>query len=133
MTGEPLQLLQSLSASLTKSSNIIFLIWCLMAIVAGSLSRLPNRCVCVASSWGAWNGQLQLLLAGLKQPRCSAWFRIQKRPNLSAGRSMSSDHWRGVSALFAGAPIKIALLLPNERHARLARLVPRGDIGASSH
>ena len=40
------------SASLTKSSNINFLIWCLMAIVAGSLSFLPNRYVCIAYSCG---------------------------------------------------------------------------------
>jgi hypothetical protein len=32
---------------LTKSSNINFLIWCLMAIVEGSLIFFPNRCVCL--------------------------------------------------------------------------------------
>jgi hypothetical protein len=35
------------TASLTRSSNINCLIWRLIAIVAGSLSRLPNRCVCI--------------------------------------------------------------------------------------
>jgi hypothetical protein len=38
------------SVSLTKSSNINFLIWCLMAIVEGSLIFFPNRCVCIAYS-----------------------------------------------------------------------------------
>jgi hypothetical protein len=49
------------SASLAKSSNISFLIWCLMAVVEGSLSFLPNRCVCTAHSWAAWNGSVSAL------------------------------------------------------------------------
>jgi hypothetical protein len=35
------------SVSLTKSSHINFLIWCLMAIVEGSLIFFPNRYVCI--------------------------------------------------------------------------------------
>jgi len=38
------------SAFSSDSSSINFLIWCLMAIVEGSLSFLPNRCVCIAYS-----------------------------------------------------------------------------------
>ena len=57
------------SVSLTKSSHINFLIWCLMAIVEGSLIFFQTDACALRSPVAAWVDQVKLLLIGAKSKR----------------------------------------------------------------
>jgi hypothetical protein len=89
------------SASLTKSSNINFLIWCLMAIVEGSLSFLPkwllSRATLVADDHAHgstrrtldWNSPMSV-----QQSNLSSWTIGQQHHPIRTG---SLAIWNGVS------------------------------------
>jgi hypothetical protein len=69
MIGEFSSALAMTSVSLTKSSHMNFLIWCLMAIVEGSLIFFQTDACALRTPVAALVDQVKLLLIGAKSRR----------------------------------------------------------------